>query len=817
MIYGISIEYLRNEGIDIGFSEKRSDINMTVDANQPPEGYELIVGDSIDIKAADSTGAFRAVTTIIQLIDRSNKGKIRIPHLRIVDRPRFTWRGLMLDSSRHFQTVDEIKKILDEMARLKLNVLHWHLTDDHGWRLEIKKYPKLTSLGAWREQPPIGRYGGFYTQSQVKDLVFYALEREITIVPEIEIPGHSLAAVAAYPDLIGCDPKLEGKVAWFYDFPCRAQSFPPVPGAGSMCAGKDSTYRFIEDVLTEVLDLFPSRYIHIGGDEVDSKWWQSCPDCQALYKKEGCKTWSQVESYMLRRVEKFLGTKSLGLIGWDEILEGGLSPNASVMSWRGTEGGIKAAKAGHKAVMTPQKPLYLDHGQSNSGLEPAHWPGTETLKEIYEYEPVPAVLTSEEADWILGLQGNLWTCFTHTERLVQTQAFPRLLAIAETGWSPKDRPAFADFEKRAKTYCAGLEKRGIAYWQEPDLITLGTWKPSPGLADGAEWTFAINKKVPAGKWKVVFQYESGADALDIEKVELLVDGKAVSTDMHGGRTGYQNTLNTYAVSVPQNNKGITIRAKVKVSPWSGGGKGDSSGTITMAQDISRILPEPPVPVSETTSQVTQNRDYAIYDWRTRHQQVLERNRTIKPEIVMIGDSITHYWAGEPAAPIARSPRQWSAAFGNRTVTNLGFGWDRTENILWRLCNGELKGIEPKVVVILAGTNNLDLNSAEEIISGIDAICREIHKQLPQSKILLLGILPRADQYKLKTNLDEVNHLMQIRLHDRNYIDVFDCGNSPRLPDGTINTNLFLDGLHPNEQGYALLAKAIRPLVDERLK
>lgn len=796
-----------------GKSGEPAAIRLVKQEGLPPEGYRLnVTAAGIEIAASQPAGAFYGIQTLRQLLP----GRATLPCLAIADQPRFGWRGLMLDSSRHFQTPDEIRRWLDWLAMHKLNVFHWHLVDGHGWRLEIKKYPKLTGVAAWREQPPVGRYGGFYTQEEVKAIVAYAAARHITVVPEIEMPGHSKAAVAAYPELLACDPKQQGETDYFFDFPCPAQRFPNARGSDVMCAGKESTFTFLDEVLDETMALFPSAYIHVGGDEVNPQWWNQCPDCQRTIRDNKLAGWPQLQARLMQRVEKHLAEHGRRLIGWDEIIEGGLSPTATVTSWRGIGGGIHAAKTGHDAVMSPGKPLYLDHGQSDSPSQPAHWPGKETLQEIYEYDPIPAALTAGEAKHILGLQGNLWTCFTHTEELLQIQGWPRLCAVAESGWSPRERPSFANFQARMARHEPRLTAAGINFWRERPSFQVAAWKPDAALKGaGTTWEFPLdNQTVKPGSWIVNFDYQGGADALFIDEVSVLADGRVLATDRHRGITGSEDHENDYQLAIPEVKPGakLALRTKVLVEAWARGGNGDTKGVIRMsdagAAPVATYAPEAALPVLRSTTPDTQNRDHAIYDWPTRHQQVLDRFKAEKPEVVMIGDSITHYWGGEPKAPIVRAQEAWTKAFGP-AAANLGFGWDRTENVLWRIGHGELDGIAPKTVVVLVGTNNLGMDSEAEVFAGIDAVCRAIHAKLPESRILLLGILPRNDQARLKADLDKVNFLLETRIHPRPYVDVLDLGNHFRKPDGTIDLGLFSDGLHPNAKGYALLADLLR--------
>ena len=681
-----------------GVMPKDGALRMEQVAGLPAEGYELeIAPTGAVIRSSAEAGAFYAQQTLQQL--RGADGSL--PCVLIRDAPRFAWRGLMLDSSRHFQTVDDIKRWLDLLAMHKLNVFHWHLVDDHGWRFESKKFPLLTQIGAWREQPPIGRYGGFFTQQEMREVVAYAAKRHITVLPEIEMPGHSRAALAAYPNLACGGTKTE--VDHFFDFPMSATRFPGVPGNNVFCAGNEDTYRMLEAVLAEVMEIFPGKYIHCGGDEVPLAAWNGCKDCQATMKAKNLADGHKLQAHFMGRIETFLMAHGRKMIGWDEILEGGLTPAATVMSWRGTSGGVQAAKAGHDAVMSPEKPLYFDHRQSASPLHPPGFGGSiETLQEIYQYDPVPKELTPQQASHILGTQANLWSCATDTTERLELFAFPRLCALAEIAWCAPAAKDYSAFQQRLAGHLPRLEALGVNYWRD----------------DTAE-----------------------------------------------------------------------------------------------AAGVRLYAPEQPLPDIRATTPVTQDRDKAIYDWAQRHQQVLEQLKTNKPEVVMIGDSITHYWAGAPAAPLVRGAEAWQQAFGAQGVANLGFGWDRTENVLWRIAHGELDGIDPKLVIVLIGTNNLDSDTAAQILAGVDAICRKIHEKLPAARIVQLGLLPRKDQGQLMTDLDKVNYLLQTRLHPRPYVDVLDLGNQFRNADGTLNESLFSDGLHPNAAGYAILGKALATLRD----
>ena len=417
---------------------------------RPPDndGYNMtITPTNIDISGDTYTGAFYAIQSIIQLLPLQKKKTLDVPCGSITDYPRFKYRGLHLDVSRHFFPVDYVKKYIDFIALHKMNYFHWHLTDDQGWRIEIKKYPRLTEVGAWRDGTIIGRfpgtgndgirYGGYYTQEQVKEIVQYAKERHITVIPEIEMPGHSMAALAAYPEL-GTDPKAGYSVSQTWG----------INGAfNNVLNPSDYTFNFLQDVLDEVMELFPSNYIHIGGDECDKQWWRKSEFCQQLMRKKGLKDEHELQSYFIQRIEKYLNSKGRKIVGWDEILEGGLAPNATVMSWRGEEGGIAAAKQNHDVIMTPGKPVYFDHSQSEYE-DSVTIGGFNPVELVYAYEPVPAVLNEQQAKHILGAQANMWTEYMGNTRKVEYMLFPRLSALSEVLWSPKEKRNWNDFEKR---------------------------------------------------------------------------------------------------------------------------------------------------------------------------------------------------------------------------------------------------------------------------------------------------------------------------------------------------------------------------------
>ncbi|WP_341227262.1 family 20 glycosylhydrolase [uncultured Arcticibacterium sp.] len=454
-------------GIGVPVQNKNENsIAFLLDSNLEKEAYEINVSiDQVILKAGSNTGLFYAYQSLLQLFrddiyDKTSPlVKLSLPVCVIKDKPRFVYRGLMLDVGRHMMPVSFIKKFIDLMAMYKFNQFHWHLTEDQGWRIEIKKYPKLTEIGAFRKESPLGHdsenrgdgkpYGGFYTQEEVKEIVAYATSKFINVIPEIEMPGHAVAALASYPEL-GCSGgPYEVRTRWGV--------------AKDVYCPTEKTFAFLEDVLTEVMTLFPSKYIHIGGDECPKDSWKASEFCQDLIKKEGLKDEHGLQSYFISRIDSFLTSKGRKLIGWDEILEGGLSPNATVMSWRGTEGGIEAARQKHDVIMSPNSFHYLDYYQGDPISEPLAIGGFLPLEKVYSYEPLEEDLAPEELKHILGVQANLWTEYIQTQEKVEYMLFPRALAVAETAWSTKENKEYDSFESRVKSHFKKLDKLNVNY------------------------------------------------------------------------------------------------------------------------------------------------------------------------------------------------------------------------------------------------------------------------------------------------------------------------------------------------------------------
>ncbi|MBT0811580.1 family 20 glycosylhydrolase [Litoribacter ruber] len=447
----------------------------------------------VSITGSES-GLLYGLFSLVQLVEEGKEGALLVPAIEIEDKPEFGYRGLMIDVVRHFRPLDQMKKMVDLMAYFKLNRLHWHLTDDQGWRLEIKKYPKLTEIAAWRDSTIVGpyskpfvydgkRHGGFYTQEEARELVAYAAKRHITVIPEIELPGHSSAVLAAYPEF-GSFPMENGKPlkgsipAVDKDGkPLNNEISDAVPGYWgvhyNIYGPKEETFQFLEDVLTEVMGIFPSEYIHIGGDEVPKDHWKTSPIAQEVIEREGLADEHELQSYFITRIERFLNENGRNLIGWDEILEGGLAPNATVMSWRGEEGGIAAAKMGHDVIMTPNSHLYLDHAQGRKSTEPLHFCCYLPLEKVYHYSPRPEALSSEQQQHIMGVQANLWAEYIPSDNKLEYMIFPRLLALSEIAWLGEEQKDFERFSRQSlPVRLQELERMGVHFRIPEAIVTM---------------------------------------------------------------------------------------------------------------------------------------------------------------------------------------------------------------------------------------------------------------------------------------------------------------------------------------------------------
>lgn len=444
------------------------------------DGYTLdVLSNVIRIKGYTDAGTFYGLQSLIQLLPVEKSATLSIPAVSIVDEPAYNYRGMHLDVCRHFMPLNFIKKYIDYIALHKMNYFHWHLTDDQGWRIQIKKYPKLTTVGAWRNGTIIGNFpgtgndgirtGGYYTQKEVKEIVDYAAKRFVTVVPEIELPGHSSAAIAAYPYL-SCFPnkptEIPKGVTW-----SGSKKGKQVQQAWGVfddvyCAGKESTFKFLENVLDEVAPLFPSKYIHIGGDECPKEHWKKCPNCQARIMKLGLKNEHELQSYFVQRIEKYLNKKGKTIIGWDEILEGGLAPNAIVMSWRGEQGGITAARQKHQVIMTPNNYVYFDYQQAkmDDSVTITNNRSFVPIEKVYGWDITPADLKTDERGYIMGGQANLWTEYIKNPSKVEYMIFPKMAALSEALWTPKSNRQWNDFDKRLRTQKKRYDLWGVNYY-----------------------------------------------------------------------------------------------------------------------------------------------------------------------------------------------------------------------------------------------------------------------------------------------------------------------------------------------------------------
>lgn len=537
-----------------------------------PGSYSLTVGNNeITISSSTQAGKFHALQTLRQMLPVRPVSPLVIQGVHIADAPRFQYRGMHLDIARHFQPVEFVKTYIDQMSRYKFNRFHWHLTDDQGWRIEIKKYPKLTEIGSKRPETMLERnfapykgdgipHGGFYTQEQIRDVVAYAKERHITVIPEIELPGHASAALAAYPNL-GCKTDYQYKVQTTWGI--FKEVFCPT----------EETFKFLENVLDETIKLFPdSPYIHIGGDEVLKDHWKESAFVQELKLRENLKDEHEVQSYFVRRMEKFINSKGKKIIGWDEILEGGVAPNATIMSWRGEKGGIEAAKAKHDVIMTPNTYVYFDYGQGDPSYEPLNIGSYVPLEKVYGWNPVPKELSAEEAKYILGGQANLWTEYIKTPSHVEYMVFPRMLALSEVLWSRQEDRNFGDFQNRLHNILPRLDKAGVSY-RIPEPIPVGAFllneteahafEVSPPVA-GAKVYYTKDGSTPTEKSpeapQMIPVFPNGDETVTIKAIVVLPSGRKSSVYAATFLRGKMREPDTLADSKPGVNYEIVVPA-----------------------------------------------------------------------------------------------------------------------------------------------------------------------------------------------------------------------------------------------------------------
>lgn len=546
-------------------------------SNLPPEAYQLTVTPrEIEIRASTDAGLFYGIQTLRQL-----NGKNRIPACRIEDAPRFAWRGMMLDTSRHFFQPAYVRQFIDRLAAYKLNSFHWHLTDDGGWRMESKRFPKLTEIGAWRKEQGVewdygnlwfpGRnskeklYGGFYSQGDIKAMIRYAAERHVTIVPEIEMPGHSAAAAAAYLELQCSGPN---RAQYLRDTRSQAPTM--------ICPGKDATLAYCKGILDETIALFPSKFIHIGADEVDKTLWKQCPDCQARMKANGLKDEHELQSWFVRQMDAHIAAKGRRLVGWDEILEGGLAKGATVMSWRGIQGGIAAAKAGQSVVMSPTSHCYFDY--SYDAIPTSH---------VYNFDPIPKELVGEERAKVMGGQANVWTEYLSTPEEVDGMAYPRALALSEVLWTQPERKSWPDFQRRLDAHYPRLDAMGVAFRlaapsMEPSVLNLAAaehWViPAPTLPGARLFMNDLEVQeggrivLPPGEYKLIQRLPSGRTGEPT--IVRAVDLKPTSSTTPGylrrqipWKGNLTPALSAFANATPQTLGGLTLQNTPTDNPF----------------------------------------------------------------------------------------------------------------------------------------------------------------------------------------------------------------------------------------------------------
>jgi hexosaminidase len=523
----------------------RNEIELRVEPglDVPEHGYTLNVeSGQVTITGKDETGLFYGIQTLRQLLppeiysdERQPETDWTVPAVQITDYPRFGWRGLHVDVCRHFMPLDLLYQKVDLLAMHKMNRLHLHLTEDQGWRLEIMQYPKLTEVGAWRRETHVGHYrdqtwdgiphGGYYTQDEMRELVDYAMERGIEVIPEIEMPGHSGAAVAAYPELGNTGEPIEVNTYW---------------GVHEHIFNvEESTFEFLENVLLEVMDIFPSEFIHVGGDEAPKKQWEESEAAQAKMRELGLETEEELQSYFITRMSKFLESHGRRLVGWDEILEGGLAPNATVMSWRGISGGVEAANMGHDVVMAPTSHTYFDYYQSrDTESEPVAIGGFLPLERVYSFDPHVEEIPEDKRHHVLGVQGQLWSEYIPTPEHMEYMAFPRASALSEVAWSPEATHDFKEFRGRLQTHLERLDHLDVNYRPlDPFYETeVGVWRYGDYTTEGNAMTFELDKRFEAaGEYSVTMDFDWGNHVFEIDKVQVFDGDRLLATSDADGR------------------------------------------------------------------------------------------------------------------------------------------------------------------------------------------------------------------------------------------------------------------------------------------
>lgn len=576
---GERLRMVTGYGIPITDKATKGDIVFSLDPKLAKEAYSLGCGpDRLTIQASSAAGFFYGMQTLYQLLPHEVYGKKRadvlwaVPAISIMDGPRFSWRGGHLDVGRHYMPLADVKKFIDLLALHKMNVFHWHLTDDQGWRIEIKKYPKLTSVGGFRKDTMTNYspaqftgepHGGFYTQEEVREVVAYAAERYITVVPEIEMPGHAQAAIAAYPELGNFpDQQLEVFTKWGVN--------------ENVFNTEDSTIRFLQDVLDEVMALFPSPFIHIGGDECPKKQWKESPRVQAKMKELGIKDEHGMQSWFIGQMDKYLAAKGRRLIGWSEILEGGLAPGAALMVWLGNDGALEAVGSGHDVVMAQTSHTYLDYYQGRDrNKEPKAIGGYLPLWQVYRYDPILPQMSPEQAKHVMGAQFQIWTEYISNFKKVEYMAYPRASALAEVAWSPVSKRDFSDFRERLTYHMRRLDELDVNYRYAPATeAPLASWSPKEVSTNPQPMVWDVDQRIPAGKYELEFVFSSGAHALAFSQVDVLVAGVSVLSQAVDGFAGGKPRNTKFPVTLNNPGRKLSIRIIGR-----GDGGTDSRGDI----------------------------------------------------------------------------------------------------------------------------------------------------------------------------------------------------------------------------------------------